>query len=428
MPYQEAAEPGLLVRRPDLRSRLGGDHVTETPERTSSPALPAPHGGRLVDLTIDAGAPDADRLRHPTLLLTPQQLCDLELLAIGGFSPLTGFLGAADYASVCADMRLTNGLLWPIPVVLEVPAECARGLRLGSRLNLVGPDGQLLAVQHVEEKWWRDRRAEAGAVFGTTDLVHAGVKRLLNGPDGVCLAGHLEMVRHPRHSDFPLLRRTPAELRREFATRGWRKVVAFQTRNPMHRAHLELTLRAAEQAGAHILLHPVVGLTKPGDVDYRIRVRCYRALLPSYPPDTALLSLLPLAMRMAGPREALWHAIIRKNFGASHLIVGRDHAGPGNDRSGRPFYAPYASQELVRRHEQELGIRMLSFPKLVYVEELDRYMPEDQVPAGARAFAISGTEQRRRLADGEPLPPWFTPPSVAEELQAAFRIPHQRSR
>jgi sulfate adenylyltransferase len=361
-------------------------------------------------------------------VLTPQQLCDLELLATGGFSPLRGFLGAADHASVCADMRLTNGLLWPIPVVLEVPAELARGLRLGSRLNLLGPDGQLLAVQHVEEKWWRDRRAESRAVFGTTDLAHAGVVRLLTGPDGVCIAGHLEMVRRPRHADFPLLRRTPAELRREFATRGWRQVVAFQTRNPMHRAHLELTLRAAEQTGARILLHPVVGETKPGDVDYRIRVRCYRALLPSYPPDTALLSLLPLAMRMAGPREALWHAIIRKNFGASHLIVGRDHAGPGGDRAGQPFYAPYEAQELVRRHEEELGIRMLSFPKLVYVEELDRYMPEDDVPPGVSAFAISGTEQRRRLATGEPLPPWFTPAPVAEELQAAFRIPRQRSR
>jgi sulfate adenylyltransferase len=394
--------------------------------------LPGPHGGRLIDLLVDVDVDENTRsdrapLRHPTWILTPQQHCDLELLATGGFSPLRSFLGEADYASVCADMRLTNGLLWPIPVVLEVPDQLARILRPGSRLNLCGPDGRLLAIQHVEEKWKRNRHEEAGAVFGTTDRMHAGVENLLASPPGVCISGPLQMVRRPAHGDFPRLRRTPSDLRREFAVRGWRQVVAFQTRNPMHRAHLELTLRAAEQAQARILLHPVVGVTKPGDVHYRIRVRCYQALLPSYPPDTAILSLLPLAMRMAGPREALWHAIVRKNFGASHLIVGRDHAGPGSDRSGRPFYAPYASQELVRRHEAELGIQMLSFPKLVYVEKLDRYLPEDEVPPGLRTVAISGTEQRRRLANGEPLPPWFTPPPVAKELRAAFPIPHPRA-
>jgi sulfate adenylyltransferase len=238
------------------------------------------------------------------------------------------------------------------------------------------------------------------------------------------VAGPLELIRRPAHHDFRELRKSPAELREQLVARGWQRTVAFQTRNPMHRAHLELTLRAAEQVRANVLLHPVVGVTKPGDVDYRIRVRCYQALLPSYPPGTALLSLLPLAMRMAGPREALWHTIVRKNYGATHMIIGRDHAGPGGtDRHGNPFYQPYESQELVRRHERELGITTVTFPRLVYVEDLDSYLPEHEVPPGVRAFAISGTEQRRRLAAGEPLPSWFTPPAVAAALSAAFPTP-----
>lgn len=392
------------------------------PGPVSGGSLVPPHGGVLVDLLL----PEATAVEGgagpgmPSLVLSAAQTCDLELLATGAFSPLAGFLGAKDHASVCASMRLASGLLWPVPVVLEIPTALAARLRPGSSLRLLDKDGTLLAVQHVEEKWRRDRRAEARAVFGTTERAHPGVAALLRGPDGCCVAGPLEVLRLPAHSDFRRWRLTPVQLRRQLQARGGGPTVAFQTRNPMHRAHLELTVRASRDAQAHILLHPVVGVTKPGDVDYRIRVRCYEALLPCYPPGAATLSLLPLAMRMAGPREAVWHAIVRKNFGASHLIVGRDHAGPGLDPAGLPFYPPYAAQDLVRRHEVELGITMMSYPELVYVAELDRYVTAEEVPPGGRGIAISGTEQRRRLASGEELPPWFTPAPVAAQLRAAF--------
>jgi len=196
--------------------------------------------------------------------------------------------------------------------------------------------------------------------------------------------------------------------------------VAFQTRNPLHRAHLEITLRAARGVEANLLIHPVVGMTKPGDVDHYTRVRCYQAIMPSYPGGTAMLSLLPLAMRMGGPREALWHAIIRKNHGVTHFIVGRDHAGPGNDSSGKPFYGPYDAQEAFRSVEDDLGVVMVPFQQMVYVENLDEYMPEDEVPEGARVLNISGTEQRRRLNEGKELPAWFTPPAVAAELRRSY--------
>ena len=383
-------------------------------------ALTAPHGGTLIDLFARAEPDTAfSSVRAPAWTLTPAQLCDLELLAVGAFSPLSGFLNMEDYQSVCSQMRLTNGLLWPMPVVLEIPEDLASALHPGGALRLCGPDGRLLALQTVEQKWQRDRRAEAHDVFGTIDPYHPGVAALLHGPAGVCISGPLQMVDAVRRSDFRHLRHSPSQLRSRFAAEGHDRIVAFQTRNPMHRAHFEITRRAAEQSQAHLLLHPVVGVTKPGDVDYRVRVNCYEALLPSYPAGTVTLSLLPLAMRMAGPREALWHAIIRKNYGATHFIVGRDHAGPGPDRSGRPFHQPYAAQELVSRHQDELGITVLAFPHLVYVVELERFVPEAEVPAGARALVISGTEQRRRLSRGEPLPSWLTPPPVAAALACA---------
>jgi sulfate adenylyltransferase len=274
-------------------------------------------------------------------------------------------------------------------------------------------------VLWLSSAWRPDRRAEAQAVFGTTDPSHPGVDALLHGSHPWYVSGRLEVLRLPAHQSFASLRHTPGQVRALLAERGWRRVVAFQTRNPMHRAHQELTVRAARDLDAGVLLHPVVGITKPGDIDPRVRVRCYRALLPTYPPDGVLLSVLPLAMRMAGPREALWHAIVRKNHGATHFIVGRDHAGPGPDAQGRPFYDAYAGQALVRRHERELGIGVVTFRQLVYVRELDGYVPEDEVQPGHHALRISGTEQRRRLAQGQDLPPWFTPPEVAAELRRA---------
>ena len=362
----------------------------------------------------------AESVAWPSWDLTPRQICDLELLLNGGFSPLRGFMSRADHETVVREMRLADGTLWPIPITLDVPDELAERVPAGSWLSLRDPEGVMLAALHVTEVWQADRDAEAHAVFGSTNPAHPGVNHLLKQSHRNYLAGTLEGVQAPSHYDYRELRLTPSQLRAQFALLGWRRVVAFQTRNPLHRAHLELTLRAAKEAEASLLIHPVVGMTKPGDVDHYTRVRCYQAIMPSYAHGTAMLSLLPLAMRMAGPREALWHGIIRKNHGATHLIVGRDHAGPGIDPAGKPFYGPYEAQELFRKHEQELGVTMLPFQQMVYVEDRDEYMPEDEVPAGSRVLAISGTEQRRRLNEGKELPSWFTPPAVAAELRRSY--------
>ncbi|MGH8909387.1 MAG: bifunctional sulfate adenylyltransferase/adenylylsulfate kinase [Egibacteraceae bacterium] len=389
--------------------------------------LIAPHGGALVDLLVDserAAQLKAASRDWPSWDLTPRQLCDLELLCNGGFSPLRGFMGQADYESVCDDMRLAtgyaDGTLWPMPIVLDVPEGVAAGLAPGGMLALRDPEGVMLAALHVEELYSPDRHAEAQAVFGTTDPVHPGVASLLQRTNPWYVGGRVEALTLPLHYDYRRLRHTPAQLRARFAALGWRRVVAFQTRNPMHRAHHELTLRAAKDVGANLLIHPSVGMTKPGDVDHYTRVRCYQSLLNHYPRDTAMLSLLGLAMRMGGPREALWHAIIRKNHGCTHLIVGRDHAGPGSDAAGRPFYGPYDAQELLRKHADELGVQMVPFRMMVYLPDRDVYVPDDEVPEGARVLDISGTELRQRLAEGGDLPEWFTYPEVARQLRATY--------
>jgi sulfate adenylyltransferase len=382
-----------------------------------------PHGGVLVDPVVDedrAAELKKQSSDWPSWDLTERQLCDLELLLSGAFSPLRGFIGRADFEQVCDSMRLADGTIWPIPISLDVPEEFAESLDAGKTVALRDQEGVMLAALHVEEKWRPDRLLEAEKVFGTTDDTHPGVAHLLKRTHPIAIAGVLEGIQLPVHYDYRELRMTPKEVREHFARQGWRRVVAFQTRNPMHRAHFELTLRAAREVEASLLVHPVVGMTKPGDVDHYTRVRCYQAIMSSYPHGTAMLALLPLAMRMGGPREALLHAIIRKNHGCTHLIVGRDHAGPGNDRSGNPFYGPYDAQELLRAYEQELGVAMVPFRQMVYVEDLDTYVPDDEVPEGVRVLNISGTDQRRRLNEGRELPAWFTPPAVAEELRKSY--------
>jgi sulfate adenylyltransferase len=381
--------------------------------------LIAPHGGTLQNLIV---SPDrqlelkTDSRDWPSWDLTPRQLCDLELLLNGGFSPLRGFLGRKDVDSVCSEMRLGDGTLWPIPITLDLPEAFAKGLE-GKMLALRDPEGVMLAALHVEEVWKPDREAEAKAVFGSTNREHPGVSYTIERSHPYYAAGRLEGLQLPSHYDFRSLRHTPERLRDEFARLGWRRIVAFQTRNPMHRAHHELTLRAAKEVEANLLIHPVVGMTKPGDLDHYTRVRCYQAIAENYPRNTAKLSLLPIAMRMGGPREAVWHAIIRKNYGCTHLIVGRDHAGPGSDSSGKPFYGPYDAQELLEKHEDELGVAMVPFKMMVFVEEHDAYYPEDGIPEGARVLNISGTELRQRLSEGREIPEWFTFPQVAQELR-----------
>ncbi len=362
----------------------------------------------------------------PSCDLSARQLCDLELLLNGAFSPLRGFLGREDYEPVCESMRLADGTLWPMPVTLDVPEAVARAVGRGASLALRDPEGVMLAALHVADVWKPDREAEAERVFGTTNREHPGVAYLLEQSHDHYVGGTLEGINLPVHYDFRTLRLTPAELRAELARLGWRRVVAFHTRSPIHRAHHELTLRAAKEVEANLLIQPVVGLAKSGDVEHYTRVRCYEALLPRFPHNTAKLSLLNLATRLGGPREAIWHAIIGKNHGCTHLIVGRDHAGPGPDSKGRPFYEPRAAQEILGEYETDLGVGMVPFRDMVYVEDLDKYVPEDEVPAGARALSISGVELSTRLAEGREIPEWFTFPEVAEELRRGHPPRHRQ--
>jgi sulfate adenylyltransferase len=335
-------------------------------------------------------------------------------------------MSRADYESVCCTLRLRNGLLWPIPIVLDVTEEFAKSIGPGKLVALRDAEGVMLAALHVDEVWQPDRMAEVEAVYGTANPHHPGVNQVLQGSNPWYVGGRLEGIQSPVHYDFRSLRYGPAELRAEFVRLGWRRIVAFQTRNPMHRAHQELTLRAAKKVEANLLIHPSVGMTKPGDVEYYVRVRCYQELLSKYPKDTVRLSLLPLAMRMGGPREAVWHAIIRKNHGCSHFIVGRDHAGPGNDEKGKPFYGPYAAQDLLREHQAELGVTMVPFSMMVYLADQDTYVPDNEVPEGAKTLNISGTDLRRRLSEGRDIPSWFTFPEVARELQRSYPPRHRQ--
>lgn len=385
--------------------------------------LITPHGGKLVGLLVDDER--ADELERESegleqLTLTPRQLCDAEQLITGGFSPLTGFMNQADYERVRDEMRLVDGTLWPMPITLDVSSEFGSSLSVGDRVALMHPEGVLLAVLNVESVWEPDRIDEAAKVFGTTNPEHPGVDALINGSKPANVGGTLEAVRAAQHHTYPKLRQTPAELRAEFTDRGWDRVVAFQTRNPMHRAHVELTLRAAAEQNANLLIHPVVGLTKPGDVEYHTRVRCYRAVLGGYPENSATLSLLQLAMRMGGPREAVWHAIVRKNYGCSHLIVGRDHAGPGSASDGTPFYGPYEAQELVEEYADELGIGIVSFQMVVYDAQSDRYATHDELGPDADVKNLSGTDLRELLNSGAEIPSWFSYPDVVSELRKSY--------
>ena len=397
---------------------------------TSTSHLIPAHGGELVQLIASAERAaelKAHSREWPSWDLSARQLCDLELLLSGGFSPLRGFMGRRDYEGVCHEMHLASGILWPMPITLDVTEEFAKKLTPGSsKVALRDPEGVMLAVLHVEEVWQPDRKDEAKSVFGTTSPVHPGVDHLLNRSNPWYVGGKLEGLQHPTHYDFKTLRLSPAELRAEFSRVGWRRIVAFQTRNPMHRAHVELTFRAAKTVEANLLIHPSVGMTKPGDVDYFTRVRCYQLLLAKYPAGTVRLSLLPLAMRMGGPREAIWHALIRKNHGVTHFIVGRDHAGPGKDSDGKPFYGPYEAQELFKKHEPEIGVTMVPFSMMVYLEDKDCYVPDTEVPGGARVLNISGTELRDRLNEGREIPAWFTYPEVVRELRRSFPPRHKQ--
>ena len=392
-------------------------------------AFKQPHGGELKELYLAEHKADEEKLRaseYPSWDLSPRQLCDLDLLLNGAFSPLEGFLEQADYEKVCDEMRLESGVLWPMPINLDVSEEFAVGVSKGDTIALRDVEGVLIATMEVSEIWQPDKTSEAKRVFGTNDESHPAVDYLMNKAGPVYLGGKVHGIEPVTFYDFKLLRDSPSELRGRFRKLGWRKVVAFQTRNPLHRGHQELTFRAAREAEANLLIQPVVGMTKAGDIDHFTRVRCYEHVLEQYPEQTTTLSLLNLAMRMGGPREALWHAIIRKNYGCTHFIVGRDHAGPGNDSNGEPFYGPYDAQELYRQYEQELDITMVPFKMMVYVDNKAEYMLADETEPGDKVMNLSGTEFRRRLIEGLEIPEWFSFPKVVEELRRAHPPKHQQ--
>ena len=353
----------------------------------------------------------------PSWDLSPRQICDLELLMNGGFNPLKGFLSETDYNSVVEKMRLENGALWPIPITLDVSEKFAETIEPDQDIALRDQEGVILAIMSISDKWMPDKAREAEKVFGADDIAHPAVNYLHNTAGPVYLGGPITGIQPPVHYDFRARRDTPNELRAFFRKVGWRRVVAFQTRNPLHRAHQELTFRAAKEAQANLLIHPIVGMTKPGDVDHFTRVRCYEAVLDKYPSATTTMSLLNLAMRMAGPREAVWHGLIRANHGCTHFIVGRDHAGPGKNSNGEDFYGPYDAQELFREHQDEIGVEMVPFKHMVYVQERAQYEPADEIEGDVTVLNISGTELRRRLAEGIEIPEWFSFPEVVAELR-----------
>ena len=351
------------------------------------------------------------------LILTDRQLCDLEMIMSKAFYPLDGFIGEDDYYSVLDNMRLVNGSLWPIPIILDISKQFSKQVFINHKIILKDKEGFSLAEMKISDIWEPNKKIEAEKVYGTLDESHPGVDYLLNQTDSIYIGGSIKCIESIHHYDYQDLRHSPEVLKDKFNKLGWDKVIAFQTRNPLHKAHVEMTLRAINDFNAKLLIHPVVGMTKPGDVDYYTRVRCYNHILKKYPNNSALLSLIPLAMRMAGPKEALWHAIIRKNYGCTHIIIGRDHAGPGNDNNGNPFYGPYDAQNIIERYEDEIKIKMIPFKFLVYLPETKTYCPVDEVPKGINYETVSGSELRKYLSEGKEIPEWFTYSEVANELR-----------
>jgi sulfate adenylyltransferase len=392
-------------------------------------SLIEPHGVSLVDLLVDQERSVLLKdiaLNLPDITLNDRQLCDFELLATGAFSPLDRFMTRSDYESVLDRMRLQSGILWPLPVCLSLPDIQARALDVGQSVTLRDPEGFLLAIMHIEDIWPLDHRKEASRVYGTTDRAHQGVNYLFNNEGYHYVGGKLEVLSLPLHSDFKQLRMSPQEVRSIYNKLGWQRVVGFQTRNPIQRLHFEMTIRAMRQAKTNLLLLPITGMTKPGDFDHYTRVRCYRAVTRHYPPDSFVLNLLPLSMRLSGPRDALLHMIIAKNYGCTHLIVGRDHASPGSDAGGKPFYESHAARKLAEEYSQEIGVTVVPFEELVYLPFEDEYRPADQVPEGTQTISFSSSHIRDRIRAGRRIPEWATFPEVIAELRKAYPSPRQQ--
>jgi sulfate adenylyltransferase len=387
------------------------------------------HGGSSVQLIVNeerATTLKEISLNLPDITLNDRQLCDLELLATGVFSPLDGFMTRSDYESVLDRMRLQTNVLWPIPICLGISDTTARTLEVGQSVTLRDHEGFLLAIMHIEDMWPVDREKEASLVYGTTDVTHQGVKYLLSAVNDYYIGGKLEVLSAPLHFDFKQLRMTPKEIRRVYQKLKWKRILGFQTRNPIQRLQFEMTVKAMRQAKANLLLLPVTGMTKPGDFDHYTRVRCYRAVTRHYPPDSFLLNLLPLSMRLAGPREALLHTIIAKNYGCTHFVVGRDHASPGTDASGKPFYESHAAQELTKEYSTDIGVTIIPFEELVYLPFEDEYRSSDQIPEGEQYISFSSADIRERIRSGRRIPEWAAITEVVAELKKAYPSPDKQ--
>jgi sulfate adenylyltransferase len=375
-------------------------------------------------LLVDAARAETLRaasLGFPSLTLSRRQVCDLELLLNGGFAPLKGFMDRGTWQSVVEDSRLPDGSVWPIPVTLDIDAGLAEKLEPGTQVALRDGEGFMPAVLTVTEVWEADKPQEAERVYGTTSAAHPGVRYLFERVKSHYLAGTLEGIQLPAHHEFETLWDTPEELRHMFRKLGWRRVIAFHASAVMHRLHRQVVIDAAKQHHAHILIHPAVGETKPGDLHHYARVHCYKAIRHHLPHEMTALSLLPLAMRMAGPREALWHALVNRNFGCTHFLVGPDHASPPREAGAEPFYAKYEAQELVRRFADEIDIELVAQPEYRYVPARRTFLPEPQIrEEGLEAVSIGKGELKSALRQNRGLPDWFSYPEVIAQLQKVY--------
>jgi sulfate adenylyltransferase len=397
---------------------------------TASPGkIDNAHGGSLVNLLVDAERAALLKdiaMNLPDMALNDHQLCDLELLAIGAFSPLEGFMVRSDYESVIDRMRLQNNTLWPIPICLDIPEIQAKRFEAGQSVALRDAEGFLLAILHIEDIWPAEKEKEAEKIYGTLDASHPGVHYLMKTAGGYYMGGRLEVISAPLHFDFKQLRLTPEEVRGIYKKLGWQRVIGFQTRNVIHRPQFEMTLEAMRQAKANLLLLPIVGMTKPGDFDYYTRVRCYREVTRHYPPESFLLSLLPFFMRLAGPREAVLNAIVAKNYGCSHFVIGHNHADPGNDSLGNAFYDSRETQRYAAEIGTEIGVEIVSFEEMVYLPFEDEHRPRNQVPEGAKKISLTGTDIQNRIKSGRQIPGWASFPEVLDELRNAYPPPDKQ--
>jgi len=387
--------------------------------------LITPYKGELVNLLL--GSANAERIKtesesYPAVLLSQRQKCDLELLVTGALSPLTGFMTQKEYESVINNASLPDGTVWPIPYYIDLTEEQAESINVGDVIALRDIEGFMPAVMTVESKWQPDKSLEAENVYGTTDAEHPGVDYLMNTVGDVYIGGRVDAIELPFNYDFEALRFTPAELRQHFEKLGWRSIVAFHTSKPMHAVHYEMTMRASKQANAHILIHPVVGMAKPGDLHYYSRVHCYEAILKQYPKSLVSLALIPMAMRMAGPREALMNAIIRQNYGCTHYIVGTEHAGPPNVRdSGKRFYTTGASQKYVDQYKDDIDIEIINIEELCYDEDKERFMTRTgSKQALCSSESFSNSRILNSLLKQEDIPAWVTFPEVLEALNKSY--------